>query len=269
MTILKRKIKILGITIVFLYGLVCIGVYFFQEKLLFFPEKLEANYAFNFKSPFKEVSISTQDNEQLHGLYFPTNHVSKGLIFYLHGNSGSLKYWGETAPLYTSLGYDVFILDYRSFGKSTGIINNQKQLYQDAQTAYNYIKTQYSENKITIIGYSLGTGFAIKLATENTPKQLILKAPYSSIKEIANNNYPFLPSYILKYPLPFYHYMALCDVPISIFHGEKDRLIPFQHGETLYKIAAKNCTLYTLKNQGHNNIHYNKDYIRIIKSILQ
>jgi uncharacterized protein len=111
-TILLRTIKFLLIG----YLLICVVLYFFQEKLLFFPLKLAEDYRFTFDQPFDELFIPANDGKRLNGLLFMVNHA-RGLVFYLHGNAGALDSWGEVASTYTALGYDVFLLDYRGYGK--------------------------------------------------------------------------------------------------------------------------------------------------------
>ena len=138
LTTKKLLLRSLLILVVF-YLVICILLYIFQERLIFFPEKLNKDYRFSFNQPFEEVLISTKDKTNLHGLLF-TSTNSKGLVFYLHGNAGSLASWGYVAKRFTSLGYDVFLLDYRGFGKSDGTIKSQRQLFEDAQTAYGQMK---------------------------------------------------------------------------------------------------------------------------------
>ena len=125
---------------------VCGVLYFVQEKLIFFPEKLEKEYKFGFNETFEELNFKTGDNVLLNGILFKAD-TSKGLIFYLHGNAGSLKSWGEIARTYTDLNYDLFMLDYRGYGKSEGAISSQDQLFRDIQTVYDNLKTKYDENK--------------------------------------------------------------------------------------------------------------------------
>jgi uncharacterized protein len=211
-TILLRTIKFLLIG----YMLICVVLYFFQEKLLFFPQKLAEDYRFTFDQPFEELLIPAKDGKRLHGLLFKANHA-KGLIFYLHGNAGSLDSWGEVASTYTALGYDVFLLDYRGYGKSEGKITSQKQLFEDVQIAYNEIKKRYREDSITVLGYSLGTGPATWLASRNNPKRLILQAPYYSLSDMMRHYYPLLPAFILKYPLRTHEYISSAPCPWFCF----------------------------------------------------
>ena len=107
-----------------LYILVCGLMFVLQEKLIFFPQKLDKDHQFSFRQPFEEVYIKTEDQKSLHGLLFRADS-SKGLIFYLHGNAGSLDAWGEVAETYTRLHHDVFLLDYRGYGKSEGAIESE------------------------------------------------------------------------------------------------------------------------------------------------
>ncbi|TXI86212.1 MAG: alpha/beta hydrolase, partial [Chryseobacterium sp.] len=101
------KKLLLGILAFFLaaYVILCVGIYFYQEKIIFYPEKLPENYKFTFDGDFEEVPIKIQDGKHLSSVLFKTQNP-KGVIFYLHGNGGSIKGWGEVAPLYRSMNYD-------------------------------------------------------------------------------------------------------------------------------------------------------------------
>ena len=134
-----------------LYLLFCALLFLFQEHLIFFPEKLPPDYPFRFTQKFEEIFIETADQKRLHGLLFKLQRA-KGLIFYLHGNAGSLRGWGEVAQTYTDLQYDVFMFDYRGFGKSEGSIASQAHLHQDVQLVYDTIKARYPEDQIVVLG---------------------------------------------------------------------------------------------------------------------
>lgn len=260
--------KIAGILLL-LYVAVCILVYFIQEHLLFFPKKLPADYSFHFHQPFEEQQIRMNDGILLHGLLFKRDSA-KGLIFYLHGNAGALDTWGEVAATYTRLRYDVFIFDYRGYGKSGGNIKSETQFYEDAQTVYDSMKRIYPENKITILGYSVGTGTAAKLAAANHPQRLILQAPYYSMTDMANHQYPFLPSFILKYPFSTYKYVQATTAPITIFHGDQDEVIYYESSAVKLKACLKPAdTLITLHGQGHNGMTENPDYKAALGRILE
>lgn len=249
------------------YLLICLLLFFFQEKLIFHPQKLEKIYSFQFDQKFEEKNITTADGTTLSGLLFKADS-SKGLIFYLHGNSGSLSSWGVVAKTYTDLNYDVFLLDYRGFGKSEGEINSQSQLHADIQTAYDELKKQYTEDKIIVLGYSIGTGPAAKVASANNPKLLILQAPYYSLTDLTRHIYPIIPTFILKYKLETNEYLKACKMPVVIFHGDQDKTIYYGSSLKLKEEFKSIDKLITLKEQGHNGITYNEDYVKELKKLL-
>jgi alpha-beta hydrolase superfamily lysophospholipase len=254
-------------TILVIYILVCGLLYFFQEKLIFFPQKLRKEYQFQFDGKFEEKNIKTKDGIILNGLLFSADS-SKGLIFYLHGNAGSLSSWGGIAKTYTDLKYDVFILDYRGYGKSEGTIDGQNQLYGDIQTAYDEMKKEYSEGKIVVLGYSIGTGLASKVASENKPKLLILQAPYYSLTDMMRHTYSIIPTFILKYKLDTNKHLKDCKMPVVIFHGDQDEVVYYGSSFKLKEELGTKVKLITLRGQGHNGMTDNEDYNNKLKEIL-
>lgn len=242
-------------------------LFLFQEKLIFFPQKLDKSYQFGFEQNFEEINIKTGDRKLLNGLLFKSDS-SKGLIFYLHGNAGSLSSWGEVAKTYTRLHYDVFMPDYRGYGKSEGSISSQRQLFSDVQNAYDEMLKVYRESKIIVLGYSIGTGLAAKLASTNNPKLLILQAPYYSMADMMQHLFPFIPKLMLKYRLETNMYLKDCKMPIVIFHGDQDEVIYYGSSLKLKEQFKKQDTLITLTGQGHNGMTNNPDYEIEIQKIL-
>ena len=211
-------------------------VYFNQGEMIFKANKLPNDYKFEFNQDFEELNIPSFDAKKLNGLLFKTPN-SKGLIFYLHGNAGSLDTWGSIAKNYTDLGYDIFILDYRGFGKSEGKIENQDQVYQDLTFAYNKLITKYDGNKVVIIGYSIGTGLATYLATIENPKKLILQAPYYNFIELSSGRVPLVPDFLKKFKFETDKYIVKVKSPIYIFHGNKDQVISYDNSIRLQSVT--------------------------------
>jgi pimeloyl-ACP methyl ester carboxylesterase len=168
---MKRIFLKLFAFLIVMYVAICTMLFFLQEKLIFHPQKLSSGYTFSFDQKFTELNIVTSNKKLLNAILFEADS-SKGLIFYLHGNSGALDTWGGVAKTYTDFNYDVFIPDYPGYGKSEGYINSQQELLRDIQIAYDEMKKRYKENKIIVLGYSLGTGLAAEIASTNNPELL-------------------------------------------------------------------------------------------------
>ena len=159
-------------------------------------------------------------------------------------------------------------MDYRGFGKSEGKINSQDQLFQDVQTVYDEMKKKYDESKIIVLGYSIGTGLATKIASANRPKLLILQAPYFSLTDMMKHTYPIVPTFLLKYKFETNKFIKDCKMPIIIFHGKEDEVIYYNSSIKLRDIIKQTDLLITLNGQGHNGMTDNVEYRTDIKRIL-
>lgn len=263
---MKVTLVLLGI-LAGLYTLLCAVLYFKQESLLFFPAKLLANYQFSFPGKFEERWTTAADGTRLHGLLFKAPN-SKGLVFYLHGNGGALDSWGDAAATYTALHYDVFLLDYRGYGKSGGKITSQTQLLNDVRTAYRQLLPEYPESRTVILGYSVGTGLATWLAAQQHPKLLVLQAPYFSMRDLATHLYPFVPGFLVRYPLPTNELIRHVSAPIVLFHGDKDEVIYYQSSLKLKALLKPTDKLIVLPGAGHNGMTDNLLYRREIAALL-
>jgi pimeloyl-ACP methyl ester carboxylesterase len=265
---LKKVFIKIACCIFLLYISICVCLYFFQEKILFFPEHLAADFKYNFKNNFEEKTIPISGGTQLSALLFKSVN-SKGVIFYLHGNGGSLRRWGDVAGFYTQLNYDVFMIDYRGYGKSWGNISGMLDFYNDIHIAYDYLKKSYAENKIIVLGYSIGTGPATEVASSNHPRLLILQAPYYSLKDLMHHTYKIIPDFILRYDFSVADYLQKCPMPVVIFHGSKDEVIYYGSSLKLKSLFKSNDTLITLDDQLHNGITDNAQYRTSMKKILE
>ena len=250
------------------YVIIIACIYFFQEEIIFKQSKLPKNYTFQFNHKFEEVNLTSSTKDTINGLLFSAEN-SKGVIYFLHGNSGDLSGWGDVAPYFLDNNYDIFMIDYPGFGKSSGEINSEKQLLTDLQSGYDYLKKKYDENKIVMLGYSIGTGPSAYLSSVNHPKALILASPYYSFKNLAKTKMPFVPSFVLKYPLETNKFLQDISVPIYIFHGSKDGVISVENSRKLVNDLNKSNINYTeINDVGHNGILKNYYLQQKMDSIL-
>lgn len=250
------------------YLVISISLYFLQDFLMFKPEKLPKDFQFYYENQeIEEYNIETRDGAIINGLRFKTKNP-KGIVFYLKGNSKSIKGWGKFAVDFTRHGYDVLMVDYRGFGKSTGR-RTQKAIKRDLQIVYNKIKENAPEKYIILYGRSLGSGFAAKLASMNNPRMLILDAPYYSLSKVAKRYIPFMPlSILIKFPMPTYKWLKYVNCPIHIIHGTDDKLIPYRTSVKLSKIKPKTTTLHTVIGGGHKNLNTFESYHNMLSEII-
>ena len=256
------------IVILVIYVVISVLLYFLQDYFMFKPEKLPADFQFYYENQeTEEYNVETRDGAILNGLRFKAKEP-KGIVFYLKGNSKSIKGWGKFAVDFTRLGYDVLMVDYRGFGKSTGR-RTQKAIKRDMQVIYNKLREKVQEKYIILYGRSLGSGFAAKLASMNNPRMLILDAPYYSLSKVAKKFIPFMPlSILIKFPMPTYKWLRYVNCPIHIIHGTDDRLIPYKTSVKLSKIKPGITTLHTVIGGGHKNLNTFESYHKMLHDII-
>ncbi len=250
------------------YILISVLLYFLQDYFLFKPEKLSKDFQFYYDNQeIEEYNIETRDGATINGLRFKAENP-KGIVFYLKGNSKSIKGWGKFAVDFTRHGYDVIMVDYRGFGKSTGR-RTQKAVKRDMQVIYNKLKEKVSEKYIILYGRSMGSGFATKLASMNNPRMLILDAPYYSLSKVAKKYIPFMPlSLLIKFPMPTHKWLKYVNCPIHIIHGTDDRLIPYKTSVKLSKIKPELTKLYTVIGGGHKDLNTFESYHKMLTEII-
>lgn len=250
------------------YLIISAMLYLLQEKLIFLPSRLPADYTYSFTQPFEEIFISAADGAVLNGIHFKREQPA-GVIVYFHGNAGDLVRWGDIALFFVEKNYDVIIMDYRTYGKSTGKLS-EEALYRDGQLFYEYALEHYNESAITLYGRSLGTGIATKVASENKPLRLILETPFYSLLDLGKTRFPYLPvQWFLKYPLKTYEYISQVNCPIAFFHGTEDTVVPYDSGLSLFNsVSVKKNSFFTIKGGKHNNLNKFREYHDGIQKVL-
>lgn len=246
-----------------------IFIYLFQHRFFFQPEKLPPDFKFAYEHlDAEEMSVSPELGAVISYLHF---HVEqpKGVVLYLKGNTKSIKGWGKFAIDFTRLNYEVIMMDYRGFGKSTGR-RTSDAMKRDSQFIYEIAKKRYSEDKIIVYGRSLGSGFAARLASKNNPRMLILTSPIYSLQRAIQRYLPFMPAKpFLRYNLPTYHYLKNVRCPIKIIHGSDDRLVPISAAVDLSEINPELSRLYVILRAGHIDVHQFEEYHRVMEEIFE
>ncbi|HRI20410.1 MAG TPA: alpha/beta fold hydrolase [Panacibacter sp.] len=253
----SRLVKWIKIILI-IYLMAGFLLYFFQDKFLFHPEALKADYAFQFATPFKEINIAYDSFTTFNIIRFKPadSSLKKGAVIYCHGNMENINHYAEFAPDFTRHGYEVWIMDYPGFGKSTGPIN-EDILYTEALQVYKMVMASgYAADSIIIYGKSLGTGIAAQLASVSDCKRLILECPYYSIENIAAHYAWMYPvGWMIHYKIPTFEYIKKITAPIVIFHGTEDGTIPFSNAEKLKVFMKPGDELIAIEGGGHNDLN--------------
>lgn len=245
-----------------------IAAYFLQDFFIFKPEKLHPDFQFKYDAPFRELNFDIEPGVRINGLHFYRDNP-KGLLLYFHGNSRSIKGWAKYARDFYRYDYDVVLVDYRGFGKSTGK-RSEPEMLSDMQRVYRSLANEYGEQHLIVYGRSLGSGFAAKVASDNNPRYLILDAPYYNFKKVIERFLPILPvRLVLRYHLRTDRWLQKVACPVYIIHGTRDWLIPIRHSERLQHINPRKITLIRIHGGGHNNLPKFDEYHNFVRDILK
>lgn len=252
-TVVKMFWEILWVVLL-LYGLTITLYFILQERFIFISVHSSNNVNYTLASDFEEIFLDTPFKGRIHGLLIRGQN-SKRVILYFHGNTGSIKRWAVNAEELTSYGFDVFIIDYRGYGKSRGR-RSEVAMHGDAEAAFRYLLHSYAEQDIVIYGRSLGSGFAVPLAKKHSQSPLVLETPFFSLLEIAEQQAPYVPiGFLLRFPLRSDEIIGQLKNPLIIFHGTKDRVVPYQSGLKLFeKARSPHKQMVTIPGGKHHNL---------------
>ena len=238
-----------------LYGLTGIAIYYLQDYFFFQRIPLSTEYRYEFGVPYNEVNLTFNKLSNINIIQFPsTGSPDRGVVLYFHGNRKNISWYARHAPAMTKNGYAVWMIDYPGYGKSTGKLE-EEVLYAYALQMYKLARKKYSADSITLYGRSMGTGIAAHLASHQPAKRLILETPYYSFASVGAHFFPIYPmERMINIKLSTYEYIPNVHMPISIFHGTKDWIIPYSNSKRLEPLLKKGDEFITIKGAGHNNL---------------
>lgn len=256
--------------LVFLYASIGIALFYLQDYFLFHPVKLARDYQYTFDVPFREMDIPFNSTDTINMVrFFPKDAVRRGVVIYFHGNKENIARYAKFAGNFTKFGYEVWMEDYPGFGKSIGT-RNEKILYQQAELIYTMAAGQFSKDHIVIFGKSFGTGIAAYLASVKDCSQLILETPYYSIPSLLSCYTPIYPTTAMaKYKIATNQYLQKVKVPITIFHGTADGVIPYHCAAKLKEVLKPTDQFITIEKGSHHNLNDYTLFHQKLDSLLQ
>ena len=240
-----------------LYAAVLTFLWFRQESLLFFPEPLPADHRLASEPGVEEVAIDVP-GARLSVLHLKVP-ASRGVVFFLHGNGGNLASWFTGTEFYRQASFDLVMMDYRGYGKSTGRITDAAGLRTDVRAVWDHFAPQYAGRRIVVYGRSLGTALAADLAGQLSlagapPDLTVLVSPYFSMRALRDDYYPWVPPFLLRYPLDTSAHLPRVRGPVILVHGDQDEVIALRHAHRL-KDAFPLAKLLVVAGAAHNDIH--------------
>ena len=251
---MTKILLILTYTISF-YLLVVLITFFFQRSLLYLPTKEKIDISYYSNTGLKEVELTTSDGLVLKSLFKKPSSKDKSTILIFHGNAGHVGHRVDKFKHFLESGYGLLLLEYRGYGKNPGK-PSEEGIYKDGQAALKFLSKQnIFFQQIILYGESLGCGIAAKLSTENSFDATILESPYTSIAEVAQSHYWYLPAKWLV--LDRHDIIGIIkDIksPLLIMHGEKDNVINIELAKKVFDAAPEIKQALYVPNAGHNNL---------------
>jgi len=238
-----------------IYALLVLFLFLFQRSYLYFPSKEKIDVSYFIDSGLKEIELTTSDGLILKSWFKKPSTQNEYTILVFHGNAGHVGHRVEKFKRFITAGYGFLFLEYRGYGGNPGK-PTEKGLYNDALSALKFLSTQQiSSDKTILYGESLGCGVAARLSSETAFAATVLEAPFTSIADVAQRHYWYLPAKWLV--LDRYDILTLIEnikSPLLVIHGVKDNIINIAFGKRVFDAAPQPKEALFVPNAGHNNL---------------
>jgi hypothetical protein len=224
------------------YGLLLLFMYLMQGRMLYLPDVpgrkliMTPEYA---GLDFEDVRIPTADGVSLHGWFIPGE--SERVLLFFHGNAGNISHRLDSIRQFHQLGLSVLIIDYRGYGESGGR-TTEAGIYRDAEAAWDYLTGArgVQPEQVILFGRSLGASVAAWLAARRQPLALIVESSFSSVPDIGQELYPWLPvRWLSRLRHATAEYIREVRCPVLVIHSRDDEIIPFHHGQAIFDAAPE------------------------------
>jgi fermentation-respiration switch protein FrsA (DUF1100 family) len=218
--------------------------------LLYHPVATRTSPAAEGLPEAEEVVLDTSDGEKIIAWHVPPRR-DRPVVIYFHGNAEIVAWKVERHRALISDGTGLVALSYRGYAGSTGE-PTEDGLHRDAAAAYAFAVARYSPERIVLWGHSLGTGVAVKLASERPIGKLILEAPYTSTADVAALTFPFVPVRLLmRDQFRSDQRIGRVTAPVLVLHGARDDVIPIAFGERLFGLVGARKKFVRFPDGGH------------------
>jgi hypothetical protein len=236
------------------YGVVVGGLYVFQRQLLYFPDTRRPELDDLATLGVREITLGTSDGLSLLAWYLPAKD-GRPVIAYFHGNGGHLGYRRERLWSFAEHGLGVLMAEYRGYAGNPGV-PTETGLLADGAAALDFLTREgVAPDRLVLYGESLGSGVAVALAARHKVGALILEAPFTSVAEVAQYHYSFIPAAALvRDRFDSLTRIGAIKAPILVLHGERDRIVPVRFGRALFDAARQPKELWLAREAGHEDL---------------
>lgn len=219
-------------------GFIILCIRYIETWGIFFPKKEIEIYPSALNLPFEDVYIKTEDGVRINGWFIPQSNARYTLLFF-HGNAGNIEHRLDKLLMFWEIGINIFIIDYRGFGKSGGRLT-EGGFYLDANAAYNYLvnSRRLRAEEIILYGESLGTAVVIDLAAKVKVAAIIVEGAFSGGRDMAGKIYPFLPAFLFSNKFNSLKKIKKVGAPKLFIHSINDEIVPFALANKLYQAAG-------------------------------
>jgi fermentation-respiration switch protein FrsA (DUF1100 family) len=223
-----------------------------QRRLIYFPSPVPVPSAAAVLPTGRDVVLDTEDGIRLGAWYFPGRG---GAVLVCNGNGCDRSMRVELAVALNRMGLSVLLFDYRGYGGNPGR-PSEEGLAADARAAQAWLAAQpeVDSDRIAYLGESLGAAVAVGLAVQRPPAALVLRSPFTSLADVGDVHYPWLPIRRLlldRYPsierIPSVH------APLLVIAGDRDDIVPLSLSRLLYDAAVEPKRFVLVPGAGHND----------------
>ncbi len=263
LTLLLRSLLVLGISLAIAYLAACLFLLTRQNRFIFFPTKIiettPAAFSISYEDVWLAVPTRTGKRERIHGWWIPAKGQPTGIVLYCHGNGINIGANAAQAVRFQSLGFSVFLFDYRGYGRSEGQFPTEKQVYTDAETAWNYLTQtrKIPPEQIFIYGHSLGGAIAIDLAIKHPDAAaLIVESTFTSMRRMVDyrGGFGWFPTdLLLNHKFDSLTKVRSLQMPLLLLHGTNDMTVPAEMSQILFQAAPQPKQLFLIEGANHND----------------
>lgn len=262
-----------------------------ERHLIFLPERYPAGLyqearrlvpgEGGFAPAIEDCSFRTRDGLTLHGWWCAPRTRTEGIVtevatervlLWFHGNAGNLSYRIDMIARLMALPVNVFIIDYRGYGKSEGR-PSEEGLYRDARAAWAYLTAErgVAPDRIVVFGKSLGGVPACDLCLEVEPAGLIVQSSFTSVPDMAREVFPIVPRFLVRTRMASIEKVPRITCPKLFVHSPSDEVVPYRLGRALFEAAAEPKEFFEVPGAGHNETYLagGRAYLEALRGFLE